>query len=140
MSRDVSDVCAVILHMHANRVGLAQSMEREALTLVLASDSFAGAGTLAHDERLAELWTRPYVGVGERTAEEQDLTAGDVVDVRSGERVVRDLPVRVVEGLPTGTATLLDGLPGAPAAGLRDGDAVVLGNKRAAREPVGANR
>jgi NADH-quinone oxidoreductase subunit G len=96
------------------------------LRLAIAADVFAGAGTLAHDARLHELWVAPHVALNAATAKTAGVAAGDVVDLRSGDRVLPGLAVRVCDDLPDAVATIVDGLSAAPASAFGEGDAVTL--------------
>jgi anaerobic selenocysteine-containing dehydrogenase len=96
------------------------------LRLAIAADPFAGAGTLAHDARLHELWLRPGVTLNAQTAEAAGIASGDVVDLNAGERTVQNLPVRIGEDCVDGVVRIVDGLADAPASGFVDGESVTL--------------
>ncbi len=113
--------------------------KNDGLHLSIASDPFAGAGTLRHDDRLHELWVRPHVAMSEATAASAGVAAGDLIDLAAGARTLHDLRVRIAAGVPAGVLSIVDGLWDAPAADLAGGETVVAINRRAARAPVGAS-
>ncbi|MBV9104216.1 MAG: molybdopterin-dependent oxidoreductase, partial [Candidatus Eremiobacteraeota bacterium] len=95
-----------------------------ALRVIIRSDIFAGGGTVYHDERLEELRPRPIATLHPRTAQALGVAAGDLVDVIAGDRALRGLIVRVADAASEGTIRVVDGLPGAPANVLFDGEEV----------------
>ena len=94
--------------------------------LAIASDSFAGAGTLGHDARLHELWMRPSLTLNAKTAAAAGVRAGDVVELRAGERSIAGLSVRVLDGCADGVVSVIDGLADAPASAFVGGETVTL--------------
>jgi NADH-quinone oxidoreductase subunit G len=99
--------------------------------LVVAADPFAGGGTLLFDDRLIELRIRPRVTLSPATAAAAGLHAGDVLDLVAGERALRGLDVFVARDAADGTATVVDGIPDAPASAFVSGETVVATNVRA---------
>ena len=97
-----------------------------ALRLAIAADPFAGAGTLAHDARLHELWVRPSASLNASTAAAAGVAAGDVVALSAAGRRIEGLTVRVVEECVDGVVTVYDGIATAPASAFVDGEAVAL--------------
>ena len=101
---------------------------------MIAADPFAGSGTLLFDDRLNELRVRPRVTLSPATAASAGLHAGDVLDlVVAGERTLPGLDVFVARDAADGTATVIDGLPDAPASAFVPGETVVATNVRAGR-------
>jgi len=103
------------------------------LRLVLASHIFAGGGTVRFDDRLAELRPVPSVTVAPATAAALGIGAGDVVDLEIGAGALRDLAVALDAMAAPGCATVIDGLPEAPANAFADGASVRVVNVRASR-------
>ncbi len=76
---------------------------------------FTGGGTLAFDDRIAELRTRPRASIHPAAAAAQGIAAGDLIDVTSaGGATLRGLVVVVDPRVPDGAVALVDGIPGAP--------------------------
>ena len=96
------------------------------LRLAIASHIFAGGGTSAFDERIAALRPVPSVTLAPKTAADAGLQAGERVRLRAGAAELRDLVVVLDEHAVAGVATVLDGLPAAPANAWSDGDAVSI--------------
>ena len=94
-----------------------QKHKRDALTLVVQSNIFAGGGTSAHDERIAELRPLPEAALSSEDAEKLGVKTGDYVDLVSGaddEAVMHDLLVDVREGMRNGMVALIGGLSDGP--------------------------
>lgn len=108
------------------------------LRVVTGRAIFAGSGTLAHDARIAHLRSKPTAVVSPATALRYELGAGTVIDLRAGDRILRDLLVKIDARLSDGWIEILDGLAEAPANLVRDGEAVVIEHIRGARPLVGA--
>jgi NADH-quinone oxidoreductase subunit G len=108
-----------------------------ALRLAIAADSFAGAGTLAHDARLHELWMRPSLTLNAKTAAAAGVRAGDVVELRAGARSLAGLSVRVLDGCADGVVSVIDGLADAPASVFVGGETVTLTVSEAAALTLG---
>ncbi len=104
-----------------------------ALRLAIASHPFAGGGTVLFDDRLDALRPVPSATFAPATAEAAGLHAGELVDLVAGERVLRDLAVRLDGAALVQTVTVLDGLPGAAANAFAEGETVAVGNVRAAQ-------
>lgn len=100
---------------------------------------FAGGGTSAHDDRIAELRCLPEAAISTEDAIEFGVETGDYIDLSSGERTMHDLLVEVRPGVPQGTIVLIGGLPDGPA-NLFGAGAVEVSNirKNLSREPAGA--
>jgi NADH-quinone oxidoreductase subunit G len=85
------------------------------LRVIRETTIFTGGGTLAFDQRLAELRTQPRARVHPDTARAFALGDGDLVDVSAaGGAMLTDLPVVVDPGVPAGAVALVDGIPRAP--------------------------
>jgi NADH-quinone oxidoreductase subunit G len=108
------------------------ALPESGLRLAVEADIFSGAGTLAHDARLHELWARPVALLNAATAARAGVAAGEPVDVVADETTLENLTVRVHEGCADGVVSILDGLAAAPASGLRTGTAVALKARAAA--------
>jgi NADH-quinone oxidoreductase subunit G len=104
-----------------------------ALRLVVDAPIFSGGGTAAFDQRIESLRPRARARIAAATARELGLEAGDVADLRAGERLVRDLTIVIDALLAPGTIAIADGLPGAPANALGAATTVDIDNVRAAR-------
>ena len=115
------------------------------LRVVLQTRIFAGGGTGAHDERLAELRPLPEAAFSPQDAQAHDVKTGDYVDLvmvgpaHHGEGdasradvVLHDLLVDVREGMPQGAVALIDGLPDDPANCFGEGALVRVDNVRRA--------
>ncbi|HEY8297991.1 MAG TPA: molybdopterin-dependent oxidoreductase [Candidatus Baltobacteraceae bacterium] len=100
------------------------------LRLVVHSSIFAGGGTIAHDDRLAELEPLPEVALGAADAQAFGVETGDYVDLASGDRTMHDLLVEVRPNLPRGVAVLIGGLPDDPANALGADAAATITNVR----------
>jgi len=108
----------------------------DALRLAIASDIFAGGGTVFFDDRLAELRPQPSATFAPETAAANGVRAGDVVDLVAGERTLRDLVARVNRDAAAGFVTVIDGLPAAPASAFADGELVRVANVRVATDAL----
>ncbi len=109
----------------------------ETLRVIAESSVFTGGGTLAHDERLAQLRNLPRAVVHPATAARFDLTDGDSIDVAGPEQTRLDgLTVVLDERITGGAIALLDGVPDAPLGALRGAPSVTIAAKRRANEPV----
>ena len=102
------------------------------LRLALASNVFAGGGTVWFDERLAELRPVPSATLAPGTAAEAGLRAGDAIDLAAGPRLLPGLVVRLDDEVPAGVVSVVDGLPDAPANAFGDGDVVRVASVRPA--------
>lgn len=125
------------LFAERERTAQPAAQKADGLRLVIAANPFSGGGTVYHDERLAELRPQPTVILNERTAKTLNLNADDVVDLVAGERVLSGLGVQIGPFHLDGTATIIEGLPDAPASAFTTGEAVALTNVRSARIPAG---
>jgi NADH-quinone oxidoreductase subunit G len=114
------------------------------LRLAIATDIFAGGGTVWFDERLAELRPEPSAAFAPETAASYGVREGERVDLVAGDRTLRDLVARLRDDVPPETVVVIDGLPAAPANAFADGDGVVVDNVRAdpsrLLEPAGGVR
>jgi hypothetical protein len=108
------------------------------LRVAVTTDIFAGGGTVWFDERIAELRPAGSATVNPKTAAALGLEAGDTVDVVSGDCAVRDLRVRIQDGVGDGVVSLVDGVPSAPANALETGDVAEVANVRKARAAAAA--
>ena len=99
---------------------------RKGLTVVIAAHIFAGGGSSFFDDRIAALRPLPSATLAPQTAAKAGLVAGERVRLRAGELELRDLTVVVDEHAEVGVVVVIDGLPDAPAGGLRDGEPVTL--------------
>jgi anaerobic selenocysteine-containing dehydrogenase len=100
------------------------------LRVVLQSRIFAGGGTSAHDERLAELRPLPEAAISAEDAAQLGLETGDYVDLESDGRTIHDLLVEIRAGMPRGAIALIDGLPDDPANCFAEGASVRVSNIR----------
>jgi NADH-quinone oxidoreductase subunit G len=105
-----------------------------ALRVAVAANIFAGGGTVRFDDAIAELRPLPTATFGPRTAASSGVAPGDRIDLVAGDRALRDLAVRVDREGVEDVVRVVDGLPGAPANVLADGEAVAVANVRAGRE------
>jgi anaerobic selenocysteine-containing dehydrogenase len=85
------------------------------LNVVLQTKIFAGGGTSAHDDRLAELRPLPEAALSAADATALGVQTGDYIDVECASTVIHDLLVDVRENMPAGVIALIDGLPDDPA-------------------------
>jgi NADH-quinone oxidoreductase subunit G len=106
------------------------------LRLALAGHIFSGGGTVFFDDRLASLRPRPTAVLAPETAAAAGVAAGDLVDLARGAETLAGLSIVLDPDAAPGTVVVIDGLPEAPAGGFADGDAVTLGNVRAARSEL----
>ncbi|MGZ3548016.1 MAG: molybdopterin-dependent oxidoreductase [Vulcanimicrobiaceae bacterium] len=111
----------------------ADAHSASALTVVVQSRIFAGGGTIAHDDRLAELEPLPEVALSAADAEALGVETCDYVDLRSGDATMHDLLVEVRPNLPRGVAVLIGGLPDDPANALGADAVVAVTNIRKAQ-------
>ncbi|HEV3157852.1 MAG TPA: molybdopterin-dependent oxidoreductase [Candidatus Baltobacteraceae bacterium] len=109
---------------------------REGFELVVAEHPFAGGGTSLHDARVSILRPHPQVGIAPASAQAAGVADGDIVDLTSGDRFLRDLRVRVDEDVAEGLVVVTAGLPQAPANALPATGRVLLKNIRSVREVV----
>ncbi len=96
------------------------------LRLAIAAPIFSGSRHVFYDERIAALRPVPSVRLAPGDANAAGVVAGDTVRIVAGERVLRDLVVIVDEHALPGVATIVDGLPGAPANDFSEGEVVAL--------------
>ncbi|MGB8203068.1 MAG: hypothetical protein WCE83_00160, partial [Candidatus Baltobacteraceae bacterium] len=89
-------------------------------------------GTVLFDDRLDALRPVPSATFAPATAAAAGLHGGELIDLTAGERVLRDLAVRLDGAALERTVTVLDGLPAAPANGFAEGEVVTVTNVRAA--------
>jgi NADH-quinone oxidoreductase subunit G len=104
------------------------------LRVAVAANIFAGGGSVKFDDAIAELRPSPTATFGPRTASACGVARGDTIDLIAGESVLKDLEVRIDRDGVEGVVRVVDGIPGAPANVLADGEAVTVANVRAARE------
>ncbi len=78
---------------------------------------FAGGGTSAHDDRIAELRPLPQAALSPNDAQRLGLANGTYIDLSIGENgtVMHDLLVEIRPNLADGIVVLIDGLPDDPA-------------------------
>lgn len=93
----------------------APASDEPGLRVLVQSSIFAGGGTIAHDDRLAELEPLPEAAISVGDAKALGVEMGDYVDLHSGDRVMHDLLVEVRANVPRGTVVLIGGLPDDPA-------------------------
>lgn len=103
-----------------------------ALRVVLQSRIFAGGGTSAHDDRLADLRPLPEAAISAQDAAELGVSTGDYIDVVCGDRILHDLLVEIRSNMPRGVVALIDGLPDDPANCFPEGASVQVSNVRKA--------
>ncbi len=99
---------------------------------MLQSRIFAGGGTSAHDDRLAELRPLPEAALSTQDAAGLGVDTGDYIDLVCEDRIIHDLLVEIRPGMPRGTVALIDGLPDDPANCFREGASVQVHNVRKA--------
>lgn len=99
---------------------------------------FAGGGTAAFDDTVGALRPEPAAVISAPTAAALGVADGDYVDVTAESGVLRDLVVRISAAALDGVVAVVDGLPSAPANGLRDGEFVTATNLRPSRAPAGS--
>lgn len=97
--------------------------------IVVETRIFAGGGTSAHDDRIAELRPLPEAAFAPEDARDFGVETGDYIDLISGERTMHDLLVEIRPGVPQGSIVLIGGLPDDPA-NIFASDAVEVGNVR----------
>ena len=113
--------------------------EEGALRVLFSSDVFAGGGTSAHDERIADLRPLPQLAVAPDDAATLGVKTGDYADLQCGGEVMHDVLVEVRERMRPGAVALICGLPDDPANLFAEGCSVKLVNVRragAVAEPV----
>ncbi|HLI95186.1 MAG TPA: molybdopterin-dependent oxidoreductase [Candidatus Baltobacteraceae bacterium] len=109
-----------------------------ALRVVLQSRIFAGGGTSAHDDRLADLRPLPEAAISAQDAADLGVSTGDYIDVvlRAAQddrsRTIHDLLVEIRSSMPRGVVALIDGLPDDPANCFPEGASVQVSNVRKA--------
>ena len=108
------------------------------LEVVLQTKIFAGGGTSAHDERLAQLRPLPEAALSPDDARSLGVQTGDYVDLAlaesagEGGAAMRDLLVDVRANMRSGYVTLIDGLSDDPANCFAEGARVQITNVRKA--------
>jgi NADH-quinone oxidoreductase subunit G len=102
------------------------------LRLAIASDVFAGGGTVFFDDRLSALRPTPRATFAPVTAAAAKISAGDTIDLAHASGSLSDLVVAVDANVLAGTVVVIDGLPAAPANAFAEGDAVDVRNVRSA--------
>ncbi|HEY0614338.1 MAG TPA: molybdopterin-dependent oxidoreductase, partial [Candidatus Elarobacter sp.] len=101
------------------------------LRVVADASVFAGGGTLAFDPALVELRTAPRARIHPETANALGLAGGDAVDATGANgAVLRELALRIDEGVPRDAVALVDGLVAAPLNALGPAPAVRLEKAR----------
>jgi hypothetical protein len=100
------------------------------LRLAIASNIFAGGGTVRFDELIGELRPGPSLLIAAACAAKLGIADGDLVDVTAGERAIRGLRVRLDAGAPADVVAVFDGIPDAQANALADGESVAIANVR----------
>lgn len=93
---------------------VAVSASGEGEAVAIQSRIFAGGGTSAHDDRIAELRPLPEVAISTEDARKLGAATGDYVDlaaVGDKDETMHDLLVDVREGLRSGVIVLTGGLP-----------------------------
>jgi len=108
------------------------------LRVAIAQDIFAGGGTVAYDERIAELRPKAVAMVSPRTARSLEVEQGDVVDLTGGSATLAGLEVRVVSQADDNAITIIDAVPAAPANVFADGQEVRVQNVRSSRAALAA--
>jgi hypothetical protein len=99
--------------------------EASGLRIAIAASVFGGGGTVRFDDAIRALRPAPSATFESATAARLGISAGDAVRITSaGGAELGDLVARVAEGALPNVVAVIDGLPGAPANGLRDGEAV----------------
>jgi NADH-quinone oxidoreductase subunit G len=83
--------------------------------VVIESRIFAGGGTVAHDERIAELRPLPEAAFAPQDAETLGIATCDYVDLNADGTTMHDVLVEVRGGIARGTVALIGGLPDAAA-------------------------
>ena len=111
-----------------------QNDKDEGLRVVLQTKIFAGGGTSAHDDRLAELRPLPEAALSQDDATALGLNTGDYIDMQCGATVIHDLLVDVRPTMPRGAVALIDGLPDDPANCFPEGAMVQITNIRVVRQ------
>jgi NADH-quinone oxidoreductase subunit G len=116
--------------------------DTKTLRVVLQTKIFAGGGTSAHDDRLAELRPLPEAAFSPSDASALGLKTGDYVDLvlrqaqddkmraQDDETVIHDLLVDVRANMPQGSLALIDGLPDDPGNCFSEGAYVEVTNVR----------
>ena len=105
---------------YAPAVRSAQGELGSGLRVVLLTHIFAGGGTSAADDRLAELRPLPEAAVSPAEAQRLGLAMGDYADLvlrqaQDDTVTMHDLLIDVRPGMPDGTIALIGGLPDDPA-------------------------
>lgn len=102
----------------------------EGLRTVLQTRIFAGGGTSAHDDRIAELRPLPEAAMSAEDASELGVKTGDYVDLEGDGRTIHDLLVEIRPNMARGVVALIDGLPDDPANCFPEGASVRVSNIR----------
>jgi NADH-quinone oxidoreductase subunit G len=115
-------------------VPAAEKKTRGALSLVVQTRIFAGGGTSAHDERIAELRPLPEAALSPEDAREAGVKTGDYIDLNDSNdtTVMHDLLVEVRDAMPRGSIALIGGLSDGPCNALASGASVRVTNIRPA--------
>ena len=104
---------------------------KDTFRVIVASNIFAGGGTLAHDARMGELRVPATATMHPVTAAGAGVNAGDTIDVSGpGGARLDGLTVMLNESVPAGAVVLVDGLPQAPLNALRGALSVTVADKR----------
>jgi NADH-quinone oxidoreductase subunit G len=103
------------------------------LRALIEATIFSGAGTVAHDARVAELQATPRARFHPRTAAEHGLAEGDLIDLGAGEGRLAGLCVVLDAQLAPGVIALVAGLANANVNLLAGGEAITI----AAHQPAG---
>jgi len=103
-----------------------------ALRLAIATDIFAGGGTVYFDGRLGALRPRVTATFAPETAAAHGIHAGDTLDLVAGDRSLSGLVAVVAADAAPGFVRVIDGLPETPANAFAEGEAVVVSRVPAA--------
>ena len=94
--------------------GAAATIPSGALRVVRETTIFTGGGTLAHDDRIAQLRTAPRATLHPDSARALGLVPGDVVSVVAEDASLPGLAVVIDPRVPAGAVALVDGIAAAP--------------------------
>lgn len=106
--------------------------DEAALRIAIASDIFAGGGTVRFDDRLTALRPTATATFAPETAAALGVRAGDVLDLVAGARTLAGLHAVLRADAVPGVVRVVDGLPEAPANDFTDGETVAIASVRAA--------
>ncbi len=94
--------------------GAAATIPSGALRVVRETTIFTGGGTLAHDDRIAQLRTAPRATLHPDSARALGLVPGDVVSAVAEDASLPGLAVVIDPRVPAGAVALVDGIAAAP--------------------------